>query len=104
MKRNTYVHCIEDDGEYSMSSALESLAAPGYLHANFLMAQGATPRAVTIDGHFILELNGETWVVDAPRSGGRVERIAQNWQSVAGRVEANEPVSDVIGWDEESDS
>lgn len=76
-----------------------SLARYGYRHAWDLMARGARPVAMTIDGHILLDLSGETWVIDAPRSGGRVELIRQAWRRVVEQIEMNEPVPEIVGWD-----
>lgn len=101
MENDRYIHILESTGEYSTSRADESLLSYGYAHARELVRQGAKPVAMTIDGHIVLDLAGETWVVDAPRSGGRVEKLSLPWREVVEQVERNQPVSEVIGWDDD---
>jgi hypothetical protein len=101
MNDDKYVYLIDQqDGPYSRRWAEDLLALPGYAHAFELLRRGAIPVAQTIDGHFILSCEGKTWIVDAPRSGGAVEELIRDWREVVRAVEANEPISSVIGWDE----
>jgi hypothetical protein len=88
---------VLDDDE--QRAALEVLALPGYAHAASLLAQGAIPVGQTIDGHFVMALGDATWVVDAPRGLGAVEELHAPWRDVVAGIEANDPVSSVIGWD-----
>lgn len=99
MTSPAYIHIVGSSEEHSESSLHLSLAQYGYRHAWDLMARGARPVAMTIDGHILLDLSGETWVIDAPRSGGGVELIRQAWRRVVEQIEMNEPVSEIVGWD-----
>ena len=103
MNMSRYIKIIyPGDGEYSIEDARRLLGLPGYAHARDLIERGAIPRAVTIDGHYVLELDDDSWVIDAPRSGGGVEHIGRNWRAVAEDIEANLPVSMLIGSDDEA--
>ena len=97
-----YVYVLGNGTDhYSVNAALLLLALPGYRHAEELLAKGATPVATTIDGHYVLALGDETWIVAEPRASGRVERHMLDWRELVVRVQRNEPISDVIGWDED---
>lgn len=101
MTQDAYVHIVGASDEYSEAKVRSSLSDYGYRHAADLMSRGARPVAKTIDGHIVLDLDGETWVVDAPRSGGRIEKIGLPWREVVDQIEHNEPVSEVVGWDDD---
>lgn len=101
MTQDAYIHIVGTNDEYSEARVRSSLSHYGYRHAADLMARGARPVAMTIDGHIILDLEGATWVVDAPRSGDRIERIQRPWRRVVEQIENNEPVSEVVGWDDD---
>jgi hypothetical protein len=98
---DAYIHIVGSTDEYSEASVRSRLAQYGYRHASDLMARGAQPVAITIDGHIVLDLGAETWVVDAPRSGGGVEHIRKPWKQVVEQIERNEPVSEIVGWDDD---
>lgn len=99
-----YIFPLTDEsGQYSLGGAYEQLCRSGYRHARDLLERGAVPVAKTIDAHFLLDVNGETWVIDASRSGGGVERLFLEWQEAVRSIENNEDVSKLIGFDEDED-
>jgi len=97
-----YLHILgSGGGEDSVAAARMHLSMPGYRHAAELLEKGATPVATTIDGHYVLALGDESWIVSEPRAGGTIERHALDWRDLVVRIQQNERVSEVVGWDEE---